>query len=187
MFIADRGGGNVRQISVDKPGIHNHYLTWSPDGRFIYFVRGIPTTWDMDIWRLPSTGGTPERLTCHHSRVAYPTFIDERTLVYTATIGGLHTVSGSDLYAIDVERRIPHRVNFGLEQYISTVASADGRRLVGAVANPRRNLWTVPIADHIAEEAEVSRFRMQGVRADAPRFGPDYLLYLSSTGTADDL
>jgi Tol biopolymer transport system component/predicted Ser/Thr protein kinase len=187
MFIADRSGGNARQVFVDKPGIHNHYPTWSPDGRFIYFVRGIPTTWDMDIWRIPSTGGRPERLTRHHSRVAYPTFLDERTLVYTAATGGMYSLSGSDLYAMDVERRIPHRVSFGLEEYISIAASADARLLVAAVANPKRDLWTVPISDHIAEEAEASRFRLQGVRADAPRFGPDYLLYLSSMGTADGL
>ena len=39
----------------------------------------------MDIWRVPSTGRQPERMTHHHSRVAYPTFLDERTLIYTAT------------------------------------------------------------------------------------------------------
>jgi Tol biopolymer transport system component len=187
IFIADRGGGNARQIFVDRPGIHNHYLTWSPDGRFVYFVRGIPTTWDMDIWRIPSTGGRPERVTRHHSRVAYPTFLDEKTLVYTAATGGMYSLSGSDLYAIDVERQIAHRVSFGLEEYISIAASADGRRLVAAVANPTRNLWTVPISDHVAEEAEAARFRLQGVSADAPRFGPGYLLYLSSMGTADGL
>ena len=40
IFIADRNGNNRRQIYVDRPGIHNHFLTWSPDGRYIYFVRG---------------------------------------------------------------------------------------------------------------------------------------------------
>ena len=40
VFIADRNGNNPRQIHVDKPGVHNHHLTWSPDGRFIYFVKG---------------------------------------------------------------------------------------------------------------------------------------------------
>ena len=39
----------------------------------------------MDIWRIPSEGGTAERLTNHNSRVAYPTLLDERTLLYTAT------------------------------------------------------------------------------------------------------
>ena len=39
MFIADRDGGNGRKIFVDRPGYHTHFLTWAPDGRFLYFAR----------------------------------------------------------------------------------------------------------------------------------------------------
>ena len=53
IFIADRNGSNPRQMFVAQPGVHHHYLTWSPDGRFIYFVTGTPTTEEMDIWRIP--------------------------------------------------------------------------------------------------------------------------------------
>jgi Tol biopolymer transport system component len=58
IFIADRNGGNARKICVDKPGIHEHYVTWSPDGRYVYFVRGIPPD-EMDVWRVSSAGGPP--------------------------------------------------------------------------------------------------------------------------------
>ena len=182
IFIADRDGGSPKQIFISKPGVHQHYPTWSPDGGFIYFVGGIPSTYDMDVWRIPSTGGTPERLTHHHSRVGYPTFLDQRTLIYTAT-----GEEGSGLYSIDVNRPIPHRVSFGLEGYISVAASTDGRRLVATVATPTRNLWTVPVAGRIAEESEVSLFRLPAVNAGGPRFGPDYLLYLSSKGAQDGM
>ena len=53
IFIADRNGNNPRQIFVAPPGVHGHYLTWSPDGRFIYFVRGTLQNEEMDIWRIP--------------------------------------------------------------------------------------------------------------------------------------
>jgi Tol biopolymer transport system component len=182
IFVADRSGGNPKQIFIDKPGVHNHYPTWSPDGRFIYFVGGIASIYEMDIWRIPAAGGVPERLTYHRARVAYPTLLDDRTLIYTA-----YTGSGAGLYAMDVERRIPHLVSFGLEEYLSISASADGRRLVATVANPSRNLWTAPISDHVVEESDVKSFRLPAGRASAPRFGPDYLLYLSSKGAADGL
>src|SRR5262249_42362931 len=55
IFVADANGGNPRKICVDKPGIHQHYVTWSPDGRFIYFGRGLFD--EMDIWRVPAAGG----------------------------------------------------------------------------------------------------------------------------------
>jgi Tol biopolymer transport system component len=183
IFIADRNGGNARQICVDKPGIHEHYVTWSPDGRYIYFVRGIPPD-EMDVWRILSAGGTAERLTHHNSRVAYPRLLDDRTLIYTAM---REDGSGSGLYAMDVEKRIPHSVSAGLEEYVSVGASADGQRLVATVANPVRDLWTVPITDHVVDESSVSPFKLPTVRAAAPRFGRDYLLYLGSRGAADGL
>jgi serine/threonine protein kinase/Tol biopolymer transport system component len=183
IFVADRNGGNPRQIFTEKKGVHNHYLTWSPDGRFVYFVRGIPPN-DMDIWRIHPDGGEAERLTNHHSRVAYPTLLDQRTLIYSATREG---GSGSGLYAMDVERRIPHAVTSGLEEYTAVASSADGRRVVAAVANPTRNLWTAPISDRVVDDTGVIRFSLPTVRASAPRFGPDYILYLSSRGGADGL
>jgi hypothetical protein len=34
IHIADRNGSNARQVFVDAPGSHCHFLTWSPDARF---------------------------------------------------------------------------------------------------------------------------------------------------------
>jgi len=182
IFVADSNGANGREIFKDKPGFHCHFPTWSLDGRFVYFVRGIPTIGDTDIWRVPSSGGTPERITEHHARVGYPVFLDPRTLIHT--VAG---EEGSHLYAADVERRTAHRVSFGLEEYISISGSADGRRLVATVANPTQSLWSVPITAGIADEAAVTRFALPTARAAAPRFGRDFLLYLSSKGGAAGL
>src|SRR5438093_4060163 len=182
MFIADRSGGNRRPLFSDRPGRHCHHPIWSPDGRFVYFVRGDPGIHSTDIWRLPAGGGEPERITRHGSRVGYPALIDRRTLLYSATA---EDGSGAWLYAIDVERRVPHRVSFGLEQYLSVSASADGRRLVAAVANPIVNLWTVPVSDQTAEESSAARLSLPSVRALAPVYGPDFIAYLSSRGGED--
>ena len=183
IFVADGNGGNPKQIFIEKPGLHHHYFAWSPDGRFVYFVGGVPNL-DMDIWRIPATGGAAERLTNHHSRVAYPAFLHDGMLVYTAT---RPDGSGSGLYAMDVDRRIPHAVSFGLEEYVSVASSADGRRLVAAVANPTSHLWSAPISDRVVDESAVRRFALPAVRAAAPRFGPDFLLFLSSKGAVDGL
>jgi serine/threonine protein kinase/Tol biopolymer transport system component len=184
LFVADRNGADGKQILIGKPGMRNNFPVWSPDGRFIYFVRGQTALYDMDIWRIPSGGGTVERLTNFHARVAYPAFLDERTLLYTAP---RPDGSGSGLYAMDIDRRIPHAVSFGLEEYVSVAASADGRRLVATVANPTSHLWSAPITDHVVDEGAVSRFSLPAVRAAAPRFGPDNLLFLSSKGGANGL
>src|SRR5262245_347060 len=72
MFVIDEGETTGRQIYVaPQPGVHNHFPVWSPDEKFIYFVQGYPPD-KMDIWRIPSSGGTPERITSHNSLVSYP-------------------------------------------------------------------------------------------------------------------
>ncbi len=183
IFVADGNGSNPKQIFVEKPGMHHHHLVWSPDGRFVYFVGGVPNL-DTDIWRIPASGGAAERLTNHHSRVSHPAFLYDGRLVYTAT---RPDGSGSGLYAMDLDRRIPHAVSFGLEEYLSVASSADGRRLVATVANPTSHVWSAPITDGVVEESAVRRFALPAVRAAAPRFGPDFLLFLSFKGAADSL
>src|SRR4029453_11544553 len=64
IFIADRNASNPRKIFVAEPGVHCHFLIWSLDGRFIYFVKGTPPA-DMAIWRIPARGGAAGQITCH--------------------------------------------------------------------------------------------------------------------------
>ena len=62
MFVANRTGENARLIFRRKANEHNHFPTWSIDGRWIYFTSGTPETKEMDIWRVSPEGGSPERL-----------------------------------------------------------------------------------------------------------------------------
>ena len=189
IFVADSDGGNAHRIFIATAGIHNHYLTWSPDGRFLYFSQGMPPD-EMDIWRIPADGaGSAERITSHRSKVAYLAFIDDRTLFYTATADD---GTGPWLYAMNVDDRIPHRVSTAVEHYISIAASGDipgqPRRLLAAVSNPSAQLWTVPITNGVAGEQVATRVALPTARSAAPRFGPDSsLFYLASRGGADGL
>ena len=185
IFIADRNAGNPRKIFAAEPGVHCHFLIWSRDGRWIYFVKGTPTT-DMDIWRIPAGGGHAERISAHHAWVGYPAWLDARTLIYSATADD---GSGQWLYAMDVEHRIPHRVSSGIaEQYLSVaVDEVQPHHLVATVANPTAGLWTVPIANDVQPESAVKPIQAANTRALSPRYAGDYLAFLSSKGGADGL
>jgi Tol biopolymer transport system component len=189
IYIADADGANPRRIYIADPGVHCHFLAWSPDGRFLYFTRGIPPN-EMDIWRIPSDGSAaPERITRHDTRVAYPVLLDDRTLVYTATADD---GTGPWLYIMDLNDRVAHRLSSAVEHYISIAASADvpgrPRRLVATVSNPSVNLWSVPVTSGIAGEQTASRLALPTERSAAPRFSRDStLLYLASRGGADGL
>src|SRR5215469_4685550 len=184
MFVADHSGTNARRIFIDRPGIHNHFPTWSPDGRWIYFVHGTPATKDMDLWRIDPAGGNPERLTQRNTDIAYPTPVGNRTVFYVARDGD---GSGPWLWAFDLKRRDSRRASVGLEQYTSVQASADGRKLVATISNPVAGLWSVPVLDRVAEEHDVKPFTVPTVRALAPRFGRSSLFYLSHMGTSEGL
>jgi Tol biopolymer transport system component len=184
MFVADRSGANAQRIFQDRPGIHNHFPAWSPDGRWIYFSHGTPATGEMDLWRIDPAGRNPERLTQINTDVAYPTPVGDRTVFYVARD---EDGSGPWLWAFDLKRRDSRRVSTGLEQYTSVQASADGRKLVATISNPVAALLTVPILDRVAEEHDVKPFTVPTERALAPRFSGSSLFYLSSLGTGDGL
>ncbi len=184
MFVADRSGANARQIFGDRPGLHNHFPAWSPDGRWIYFSHGTPATKEMDLWRIEPDGSHSERLTQLNTDIAYPTPVGNRTVFYVARDGD---GSGPWLWAFDLKRRDSRRASVGLEQYTSVQASADGHKLVATISNPVAGLWTVPILDRVAEEGDVKSFPVPTKRALAPRFGGSSLFYLSSLGTGDGL
>lgn len=185
VFVADSNGANPKQIFRDpNPGGHCHYPIWPPDGKWIYFVRGNPTTAEMDLWRIAPTGGAPGRITARNVNMTNPVFISPETMLY---VSPAEDGSGPWLYALDLGTRQSRRISYGLEQYTSIAASADGRRLVATVSNPNTGLWSIPFTDHIVQESELRRVPVRSVRALAPRFSGKDLYYLSSLGGGDGL
>lgn len=173
LFVRDLRQSGTHQIYVAPAGVHCHFPVWSADDEFIYFVRGVPPD-DWDVWRIRASGvGGLERITFHDSLVSHPVLLNRRTLLYLASDS--HR-AGPWVFAIDVERRIPHRLNFGLEHYTSLEASADGGRLVATVANVRSSLSRLSITN---TGARVTPLFSSG---RSPRLGPGYLLYVASAG-----
>jgi Tol biopolymer transport system component len=187
MFVSDSGrGSDAHQIFSAPPGLHGHFLIWSPDRAFIYFVQGtVPDR--MDIWRIKPTGEAPERMTNHNSTVSYPVFLDERTLMYLASDAD---GSGPWIYSLDVEGRappLPRRVSVGTDRYSSLAASADGRRLVATLASPKGTLWRLPITGAHAEMSAARRISLTSGNGSSPRLGADYLIYVSSKSGSDSI
>jgi Tol biopolymer transport system component len=182
MFVSE---GNARSagppLFTAPGGQHAHFPSWAPDGAFIYFVQGtLPDK--LDVWRISPAGGTPERITSHLARVIYPVLVDQRTLMYLSSDPD---GSGPWLYSMDVERRIPHRLSSGPNPYTSLAASAEGHRLVLTLANPNRTLWRVRIGDSPAGLSAATRISLTSNTGFSPRLGPDYLLYVTATGTSE--
>ena len=185
MFVRDTAQSEAGHIFSTSPGRHGHFPIWSPDQAFIYFVHSVEGAVPdrMDIWRIRPTGGTPERITHHDSRVTHPVFLDPRTLAYLASDSD---GSGPWLHTLDIRRRVPHRVSFGLESYTSLGVSADGQRLVATVTNRQGALWRLPL-DGTRTEAAARRISLTTGSGSSPRLGAGYLLYVSSKGESDSI
>ncbi len=184
MFVRDDAQSReARAIFTASSGLHSHFPIWSPDRGFIYFVQGsVPDR--MDVWRIRTTGGPPERMTNHDSVVSYPVFLNAGTLLYLATDADGF---GPWIYSLDVERRISRRVSVGIDKYTSLAASLDGRRVIATQARPESTLWRVPISGARADFSAARRVPLTTGSGSSPRLGADYLLYVSSKGASDSI
>ena len=183
MFIRGASASDERQIFSAPAGLHSHFLAWSPDQAFIYFVQGVLPD-RLDVWRIRPAGGPAERVTHHDAWVSHPVFLDARTLLYLATDPD---GSGPWIRSLDVATGVAHRIASGLDRYTSLSASADGRRIVATRANPTSLLWRVPLAGDRADLSGAARIPLTTGNATSPRLGPDFLLYVSSRPTGDSL
>lgn len=184
LFVSD----GIRRPQ-DKPiftapaGLHSHFPVWAPDGKFIYFVQGLLPD-KLDIWRIRPSGGVPERITSHNTRVTHPVLWNQHTLLYLASDDD---GSGPWLYSMDLERRTPHRLTTGLDGYTSLAATADGRRLVVTLARPKRTLWRLALAESHEKPSSVAPTMLTPSAGFSPRIGPDYVVYISAAGSRESI
>jgi len=176
IHVAGAGETEGRLVYRAPAGTHCHFPVWSPGDEYIYFVQGKPPD-VMDVWRVRPDGTGAERMTSHATRVSHPVFIEQRTLLYLATSGD---GSGPWLHVLDTRRGKSRRVVIGTDRYESLAASADGRQLLATVVRPMSTLWRLPVTDGVTDESAATRIALPTTGARSPRYGPGYLLYVST-------
>ena len=184
LFVSSGAAPSITPPIFTAPaGFHSHFPFWSPDRKSIYFVHGsLPDK--LDIWRIASGGGVPERLTEHNTQVSYPVLLDRRTLLYLAADSD---GSGPWLYGSDVAHKIPHRLSTGVDRYTSLAASADGRRLVVTLATPKRTLWRLRLDTSDVKATDLSPMTLTTSSGFRPRLGPNCLFYVSANGAGESI
>jgi Tol biopolymer transport system component/DNA-binding winged helix-turn-helix (wHTH) protein len=171
-------------LYVGAPGKHSHFPLWSRDGRFVYFVHGyVPD--EMDVWRMAADGAKPEQLTFHSSRVSFPAWLDDRTLLYLATA---NDGSGPWLHAFDLERRRSVRVDTHGREYASIAASVDGRRVVATEVRSTAGLWRAPLQpDGSFDAAGATGIDIRTPRGLSPRVAGDFMVYRAPRAGRDGI
>ena len=174
-FVTDASAAPGHEpVFTAATGHHAHFSTWSPDNQFIYFVQGVVPD-GMDLYRMRPDGSAVERMTHHDAGVSHPVFVGRRVVAYLV---GDRAGSGSRLYAIDVDRRVPRPLGRETDRYHSLATAAAGRRWVASVVNAKSTLWKVAFASGAPATSATPMLLPTG-RLFSPRLGPGYLLYAS--------
>jgi serine/threonine protein kinase len=187
LFLADGSGVGRDPVPLKTwPGHHQHFPTWSADGKWIYVVRGYVTTSEMNLWRVSPDGTDHKKLTSGATDIGYPVPIDERIVLFIALD---HDGTGPWLWEFDVESETRRRADPSPRVYRSLSADRTRRRLVATVANPKLGLWTVPIppAGEKSTEKDVRAHPLQSRRSFAPCVHGERLYFVSSVVGGDGL
>lgn len=91
--LAVRAAGGTTRPLAPAPVLHPDL---SPDGRWIAFA--APYAGTLDLYRVPTSGGSPERLTTASARETHPVWLpDGRRLLYVSERGGVPALWRLDL------------------------------------------------------------------------------------------
>jgi Tol biopolymer transport system component len=129
LLVARSDGTGERVLVPPAQGLHFHEPTWSPDGAWVYFNRGLMANNDAptEIWRMPIGGGAAERVVATQGVARDPLLTpDGRVLVYAGDQSG----GTLNLWWRPLRGGGERRLTRGAGDYLAPRISRDGRRLV---------------------------------------------------------
>ena len=164
-------GGDIWRIPVDRGdpvqltsgGTVGHGwsdVSWSPDGKTIAYTSRRGSETDTQIWSIPATGGTPDRITVTVGMHLWMTWSpDSRHIAYTSRSG----VDSYDIWRTPAEGGIAEPVVDWPDTEWGPAWSPDGERIAFALErkNPEAatlglagsrgtarwwNIWIIPVA-----------------------------------------
>jgi Tol biopolymer transport system component/DNA-binding winged helix-turn-helix (wHTH) protein len=178
IWIANADGTNSRRV-INRPFISASTPAISPDGTLIVFYQssGGPMG---DLWIVPSSGGTPRRLTFDDTEGGTPSWTpDGRFVVFSSNRTGSHT-----LWRIRVEGGDAEPMTSGAGEDREPHVSSDGRRLIYTNV---RNSFSLELLD--VSTGRTTSLANRRTTIAGPRFSPqgDRITFFHETGAGTHL
>lgn len=125
IFVADRNGANVRQVTTGTPA-NDGDPHWSPDGELIAFWRTLYPQGDVEIFTVRPDGSELTQVTDMEGISFSPEWSpDGERLAFTFNGPGDQV----DLYIVDLEGGDPIRITDGSGKFGQPAWSPDGRSI----------------------------------------------------------
>jgi Tol biopolymer transport system component len=162
VYVGPAEGGEARRLTFDNRNVES--LAWTPDGRFIVFAserRG-----NSALWRIPWSGGTPERVPMAGENAADPVFSRAGwKLAYTQFF------RDANIWRVDAAgRQAPVKLISSTQYESSPQYSPDGSRVAFRSTRSGANEIWVSNADG-GTPVQLTKFG--GPLTGCPRWSPD--------------
>lgn len=180
--LEDQAGGSIFLLSVEtgekrrltSPSLNagqDHGPAFSPDGRWLAFIRGDPHG-SVHVLGLTGDGsldGEPRQLTFGRSRIrGLDWSADGRSIVFSSDHAG-----SPALWRVSVSGAEPERLAVGGDNAMSPSISRQGSRLVYEQVQLDTNIWRTPGISADGPRA-ATRFIASSTRQESsPHFSPD--------------
>jgi serine/threonine protein kinase len=161
----------LRRLTTPPVFSTDNFPAFSPDGRSVAFAR-----WNAGsrysgsaIYRLPVTGGKPQRLTFENMRIMGLAWTpDSREIIFSATASGKRT----QLWRIPASGGRPQPLAGVGDNVLSPAVSSRGRRLAYTKVLDDWNIWRLKIP--AADERHPPMKLIYSTQAeDSPQYSPD--------------
>jgi Tol biopolymer transport system component len=179
LWIAPLDGSRPYPLTNDQKWDRDP--VWTGDGRFIYFSSGRGGT--QAIWRVPSTGGEPQRITAGTGPEVNPSLSRDGTLLSFSTYN-------EDQELLVLDRETGHHVRMRGSRFRSLPAIApDGSAVAFAVNHGTQfDLWLQPLQ----EDGSLPRPRRltdHPATVAMPTFSPDgeWIAFFGRIGSSLDV
>ena len=162
--LLDLGSGQRRPVPYDSGGALDHAPRYSPDGRWIAFVRNPQLG---DLWRIPAEGGEAEQLTSVGAEIrGWGWLSDSRSLVFSSRVA-----ASTRLFRLDVDSRVVTDLGLGDAQAPAIAAGSDAMAFVRR--QPRFGIHRVVLGNRGEAPARVERLFESSGRDVLPSVSPD--------------
>ena len=155
LAVSSTDGTNQRVLVEHEGGRHIHWSAWSHDGRWIYYIHSYDT-WHVgqaEIYRVSVNGGTPEPVVRTIRRAIHPLSLPGG-LLFAANPTGIDI----GLWWRPDSGAPPTPLTNGIGEHVESRLSADGKKVVSTLVDPRDALVAMPVDSASSERRLTTGF-----------------------------